>query len=347
MELIRPSDVRSLAGTPVPSAGMELSVFFAGTAGSVPSARRGLPALLVRRGAERILIDCGEGTQRQLLRSVGLTDLTDIFITHLHADHWLGLPGMLKSFDLRDRDRPLTIYGPPGLAQLMAEMRRVYGRVGYELGIVELAPDQEIRRGELAITPFAVSHRGTAYGYALVEDPRPGRFDADLAAELGVRPGPDFGRLQRGETVNGVRPDQVIGVERYGRRVVISGDTAPCESVALAARDADLLVHEATFTEDDRERARMTRHSTAHQAAILAREADVRMLALTHVSARYAGRELSDEARSVFAHSVVPRDFDTIEIPFPERGAPQLVRHDRGRPPAGAPAADAPASQVT
>jgi ribonuclease Z len=325
---------------------MDLSVFFAGTAGSAPSARRGLPALLVRRGAERILIDCGEGTQRQLLRSVGLTDLTDIFITHLHADHWLGLPGMLKSFDLRDRDRPLTVYGPPGLADLMSAMRRVYGRVGYELGIVELEPDQEIRRDELTIAPFAVSHRGIAYGYTLVEDPRPGRFDAGLAAELGVRPGPDFGRLQRGETINGVRPDQVIGDARDGRRLVISGDTSPCESLALAARDADVLVHEATFTQDDHDRARLTRHSTAHQAAILAAEADVRLLALTHVSARYSGGELRDEARLVFPHAVVPRDFDTIEIPFPERGAPQLVRHDRGRSPA-APVAETPAGQVS
>jgi ribonuclease Z len=311
---------------------MELSVFFAGTGGSVPSARRGLPALLVRRGAERILIDCGEGTQRQLLRSVGLADLTDIFITHLHADHWLGLPGMLKSFDLRDRDRPLTVYGPPGLAELMGAMRRVYGRVGYELGVVELDPGQAIRRGELAIHPFAVSHRGTAYGYALVEDPRPGRFDAELAAALGVTPGPDFGRLQRGEIVAGVRPDQVIGAPRDGRRVVISGDTTPCDAVALVAEGADLLVHEATFAEDERDRARLTRHSTAHQAATLAGEAGVRLLALTHVSARYAGGELRDEARSVFPPTEVPRDFDTIEIPFPERGAPVLVRPDRRAP---------------
>ena len=131
---------------------MELSVFFAGTAGSVPSARRGLPALLVRHGAERILFDCGEGTQRQLVRSVGLADLTDIFITHLHADHWLGLPGMLKSFDLRDRDRPLTVFGPPGLGDLMDVMRRqVFGRLGYELTIVELEPGEAIRRDELQI----------------------------------------------------------------------------------------------------------------------------------------------------------------------------------------------------
>jgi ribonuclease Z len=305
---------------------MDLSVLFAGTAGSVPSARRGLPALLVRRGAERILIDCGEGTQRQLVRSVGLIDVTDIFITHLHADHWLGLPGMLRSFALRDRERPLAVHGPPGLAELMRAMQRVYGRLSFELEIVELEVGEAVRRDELEVRPFPVRHRGNAYGYALLEDPRPGRFDAELAERLGVSPGPDFGRLQRGETVDGVRPEQVIGAAREGRKVVISGDTAPCEAVAVAAHRADLLVHEATFGEDERERAGQTGHSTAGEAAMVARDAEVRLLALTHLSARYGGGELRDEARAVFPATEVPRDFDTIEVPLPERGAPRLLR---------------------
>jgi ribonuclease Z len=320
---------------------MELSILFAGTAGSVPSARRGLPALLVRYGAQRILIDCGEGTQRQLVRSVGLADLTDIFITHFHADHWLGLPGMLKSFDLRDRDRPLTVYGPPGLTDLMAAMRRqIFGRLGYPLEIVELAPGEAVRRDALQIHPFAVRHRGVAYGYALVEDARPGRFDVELATRLGVRPGPDFGRLQRGETVAGVDPDRVIGPPRLGRKVVVSGDTGPSDGLALVAHEADLLVHEATFGDDEADRARQTGHSTARQAATIARDADVRLLALTHLSSRYAGRELRDEARSVFPATVVPGDFDLVEIPFPERGAPTLVRRRDAVP--GAAAASEP-----
>ncbi len=314
---------------------MELSVFFAGTAGSVPSARRGLPALLIRYGAERILIDCGEGTQRQLVRSVGLADLTDVFITHLHADHWLGLPGMLKSFDLRDRDRPLTVHGPPGLAALMEVMRRqVFGRLGYPLTIVELAPGEPVRRDALQIHPFAVRHRGPAYGYALVEDARPGRFDVGLATRLGVRPGPDFGRLQHGETVGRVHPDQVVGPPRNGRKIVVSGDTGPTEAVALVAHQADLLVHEATFGEDERDRARQTGHSTARQAATVARDAEVRLLALTHLSSRYAGPELRDEARSVFPATIVARDFDLIDVPFPERGAPTLVDRRDGPAPA-------------
>ena len=310
---------------------------FAGTGGSVPSARRGLPALLVRYGSERILIDCGEGTQRQLLRSSGLVELTDVFITHLHLDHWLGLPGMLKSFDLRDRERPLAIYGPPGLGEAMATMRRIHGRLNFAVEVIELEADSSVRRGALEIQPVNVRHRGLAYGYVLAEDPRPGRFDAELASRLGVEFGPDFGRLQRGETVNGVRPEQVIGEARAGRKVVISGDTAPCETLAIAAHHADLLVHEATFGDEEHERAALTGHSTAAQAAQIALDADVRMLALTHLSARYGGGELREQARAVFPDTELPRDFDVIEVPFAERGVPRLVRS--GDVPAPAPLA--------
>ncbi|HVE69271.1 MAG TPA: ribonuclease Z [Solirubrobacteraceae bacterium] len=305
---------------------MDLDVFFAGTAGSVPTARRGLPAVLVRRGGDRILFDCGEGTQRQLVRSVGLPDVDDVFLTHYHVDHWLGLPGMLKTFDLRDRERPLTVYGPPGLDGLMKLLRPIYGRLGFPLEFAELAPGEAVARDGYAIGSFAVEHRVPAFGYALFEDERPGRFDAALAEELGVQPGPDFGRLQSGETVGGVTPDRVMGEPRPGRKVVVSGDTAPCEALAVAAHGADLLVHESTFADEEVERAAQTAHSTATQAAVLARDAGVRMLALVHLSTRYGGREVRDEARAVFANTVVPRDFDAIELPLPERGEPHLVR---------------------
>ena len=242
---------------------MDLSIFFAGTGGSVPSPRRGLPAMLVRRGGERILFDCGEGTQRQLVRSVGLTDVDCVFITHFHADHWLGLPGMLKSFALRERDQPLTVYGPRGLKELMGAMRVVYGRMPYELSFVELAaggdgrarrlcdhrdPRQPPRRGVLRLC----ARRGAA--------PRASRR-ATWRRSWGSSPGPDFGRLQRGETVDGVAPEQVMGPTREGRKVVLSGDTEPCEALAIAAHQADVLVHEATFAEEEAERARQTAHS--------------------------------------------------------------------------------------
>jgi ribonuclease Z len=305
---------------------MDLDVFFAGTAGSVPTARRGLPALLVRRGGDRLLFDCGEGTQRQLVRSVGLPEVDDVFITHYHVDHWLGLPGMLKTFDLRGRERPLAVHGPPGLEGVMRLLRPVYGRLSYELDLVELGPGEIVRRDGYRVAAFAVEHRVAAYGYALWEDQRPGRFDAELAEKLGVTPGPDFGRLQDGEAVGGVTPEQVLGPPRRGRKVVVSGDTAPCEGLILAAHEADLLVHEATFADEEAERAQVTSHSTASQAAAAARVAGVRMLALTHLSTRYGGRELRDEARAVFANTVVPHDFDAVELPFPERGEPSLVR---------------------
>jgi ribonuclease Z len=315
---------------------MELSLFFAGTAGSVPTARRGLPALLVRAGGDRLLFDCGEGTQQQLLRSVGLPELDAVFLTHFHLDHWLGLLGMVKTFDLRARERPLALYGPPGLRALLEGMRPIIGRTGYPLGVAELEPHEEVEFDGYRVGAFPVDHRVTAYGYALVEDDRPGRFDAAAARALGVREGPDFGRLQRGEEVGGVRPEQVVGPTRPGRRIVLSGDTRPCQTTEVYAHEADVLVHEATFLEDERARARQTAHSTASQAAELARDAGVRLLALTHLSTRYFPRDVRAEAQAIFPATVVPRDFDAIDVPFPERGEPALIKPEQE--PARAPA---------
>jgi ribonuclease Z len=311
---------------------MDLSVFFVGTAGSIPTSRRGLPSVLLRRGGDRILFDCGEGTQRQLVSSVGLTDLTEIFLTHFHADHWLGLPGLLKTFDLRARERPLAVHGPPGLKELLALAMRTVGRVRFELQLIELAPGDVLERDGYNIAPVRVAHRGPALAYALYEDERPGVFDPATAVRLGLTPGPEFGRVQHGETVKGVSPDAVLGPPRAGRKVVISGDTRPCETLRVAAHQADVLIHEATFAEDEVERAAETGHSTAAQAASLAREAEVTMLALTHFSTRYPVSRLRDEARVVFSPTVLPRDFDTIEIPFAERGEPELVHWDERVP---------------
>jgi len=315
---------------------MDLSLFFAGTAGSVPTARRGLPAVLLRAGGDRLLFDCGEGTQQQLLRSVGLPDVDAVFLTHYHLDHWLGLLGLLKTFDLRARERPLTVHGPPGLRALLTAMRPAFGRTRYPVELVELEPHEAVRFGTYAVAAFPVRHRVAAYGYAFVEDDRPGRFDAEAARALGVAEGPDFGRLQRGESVDGVRSEQVVGPPRPGRRIVVSGDTAPCEAVRVYAHGADVLVHEATFLEDERDRARETAHSTARQAAELAREAGVRMLALTHLSTRYFPRDVREEARAAFPGAVVARDFDAIAVPFPERGEPVVVEAEREPEPAPA-----------
>ena len=306
---------------------MDLSIFFAGTGGSVPTARRGLPAVLVRRSGEKLLFDCGEGTQRQLLKSVGLADLDAVFITHFHADHWLGLPGMLKSLALRGREEPLVVNGPPGLESLMASMRAAVGTLAYELRLVELEPWEELDRDGYRIAAVPVNHGDrAAYGYVLLEHDRPGEFDPAAARELGIEDVRDYGRLQRGETVGGVRPEQVLGEPRRGRKVVLSGDTAPAQTLAVAAHGADVLIHEATFAEEDAARARETSHSTARQAGLIAKEAEVGMLALTHISTRYPASELREEARAVFPATEAPRDFDTIDVPFPERGPATLER---------------------
>jgi ribonuclease Z len=311
---------------------MDLDVIFLGTAGSMPTAQRAPSALLVRRGGERLLFDCGEGTQRQLLRSdVGLVELREIFVTHYHADHYLGLPGMLKTFALRGRELPLTIYGPSGLEALFAAMRRIFGRLTYEVQLVELSAGEVLERGEYVVKTFPVDHGLSALGYALLEHARPGRFDPDAADALGIPFGPERGTLQHGDPVTladgrVITPDAVLGPPRPGRKLVLAGDTAPSATVLAAAREADVLVHEATFCEDERERARETLHSTAADAAELARDAEVVLLALTHLSSRYFGHDVVREARAVFPETVVPRDFDVIEIPFQERGTPRLVR---------------------
>jgi ribonuclease Z len=204
--------------------------------------------------------------------------------------------------------------------------QRAAGRVRFQLTLNELEPGQVLERDGYKIAPVSVSHRGRAFGYVLYEDDRPGAFDTEAAVRLGLTPGPDFGRVQRGDTVNGVTPEQVLGPPRPGRKIAISGDTTPCEALRIAAHEADVLIHEATFADDERERAAETGHSTATQAAELGRDADVRMLALTHISTRYPVGVLRSEARAIFPRTVVPRDFDAIEVPLPERGEPELVR---------------------
>ena len=319
---------------------MDLDIVFLGTSASAPTSGRAPSALLVRRGGERLLFDCGEGTQRQLMRStLGLPDLEEVFLTHFHADHTLGLPGLLKTFALRGRELPLTVYGPPGLRELLADLRRVFGRVAYPVEAVEVRPGEALERSGYRILAFPVHHGVSAVGYVLAEDDRPGEFDAAAADALGIPFGPERGALQRGESVTldddrVVTADQVVGEPRSGRRIVITGDTAPVETVRVLAERADVLVHEATFTEDERQRAGETLHSTARQAAELAAAAGVRLLALTHFSPRHFGPELLEEARAVFEATVAPRDFDVIEVPFAERGVPQLVRRG-ARPPRG------------
>jgi ribonuclease Z len=311
---------------------VDLDLVFLGTAGSMPTAQRAPSAILVRRGGDRLLFDCAEGTQRQLLKSaVGLVELREIFITHFHADHILGLPGMLKTFALRGRELSLDVYGPRGLADLLGSLKRVTGKLGYPLRVHELEPGEVLERDGYRLATFEVNHGVTAIGWSLIETTRPGRFDVDEADARGVPNGPERGALQRGEPVTlpdgtTVLPEHVLGPARAGRKLVITGDTAPAESIVEAAWGADVLVTEATFSQEESERAAETLHQTAAQAAELAQRAEVGLLALTHLSNRYFGSEVAREARELFPETVVPRDFDVVDVPFRERGTPHLIK---------------------
>lgn len=308
---------------------MDLEVTFLGTGASVPSARRSTAAVLIARGGDRLLFDCGEGTQRQMQRSLGLVQVDEIYLTHFHADHMLGLPGLLKTYDLHDRAAPLRVFGPPGLTELFTVLRPLIGRLRYPLELEELRAGETVDHDEYVVEAYEAAHNVRAFGWALVEDERPGRFDPAAAKAAGVREGPDFARLQRGEEVQGsngtVTPEQVMGETRAGRVIVVTGDSAPSPATVAAAADAELLVHDASFAEEDAQRAAETGHSTLGQAAAVAAEAHVKMLALVHISARYHVGKVLEEAREVFPDCVAPRDFDQIVIPLPERGSPRLV----------------------
>jgi ribonuclease Z len=282
-----------------------------------------------------------------MINSTGLVQVDDIYVTHFHADHYLGLPGLLKTYDLLERQKPLRIIGPPGLIGLFDALRRIFGKLRYDVELVELEPGEGIEHEGFEMRAFGVEHRMKALGYAYVEPERPGRFDVDAARGLGIADARDFGRLQRGETVsvNGseVRPEQVMGKPRQGRKLVITGDTAPCEMTRVAAHAAQLLVHDGTFAVEESARAADTGHSTARDAAQVAVDAEVDMLAIVHVSSRYNVSTVLEEARETFPSTVAPRDFDLVEIPFPERGEPQLIQDGaRQRPEARAEPAPIP-----
>jgi ribonuclease Z len=228
-----------------------------------------------------------------------------------------------------ERQKPLRVIGPPGLIALFDALRRIFGKLRYDVELVELEAGEGVAHDGFEMRAFGVEHRMRALGYAYVEPERPGRFDVVAARGLGISDPHDFGRLQRGETVsvNGseIRPDQVMGEVRQGRKVVMTGDTAPCEMTRVAAHAAQLLVHDGTFAVEESARATETGHSTARDAAQLAADAEVEMLAIVHVSSRYNVSAVLGEAREAFTNTIAPRDFDMVEIPFPERGGPELV----------------------
>jgi len=308
---------------------MTLQATFLGTSGAVPTTERNPSSVFVRRDGDAFLFDAGEATQRQMMRYGTGFGVSDVFVTHAHGDHVFGLPGLVQTWDFNDREDPLTIHVPRGVREeIEALVFAVGGDAGFPVRVSEVtAGETVLDRPEYEVRAFDTAHRTTSVGYALVEDDRKGRFDRERAEELGVPVGPKFSKLHDGQPVElddgtVVRPEQVVGEPRPGRKLVYTGDTRPHDAVAAAAADADLLIHDATFADDAADRAADTGHSTAGEAADIAARADAEALALTHVSSRYAGdaRELREDAESAaFDGEVfVAHDGLTRDVPFPD-----------------------------
>ena len=304
-----------------------LRLTFLGTAAAQPTLRRNLTGLAIRRDGELSLVDCGEGTQRQLIHYGAGFDVSAIYFTHFHADHYLGAIGFLRTLSMQDRAEPLDVYGPrPARTLLKTMLFTGAERFHFEVRIHEVVPGDRVRRHGCEWVTFATDHRTPSVGWALREDARPGRFHLERAEALGVPKGPLYGALQRGEAVTlpggrVVRPEEVLDAPRRGRTVVVTGDTRPCQATVEAARGADVLVHDCTFGDAESERARETMHSTAREAGAVAREAGVAHLVLTHLSSRYdrEWQPLVEQAREVFPGIVdVAQDGWVVEVPLSE-----------------------------
>lgn len=304
---------------------MSLSIRLLGTSASRPTIERNVSALAIQREGETFMFDCGEGTQRQMMRYGVSFALEDIFFTHMHADHVLGVIGLIRTMALQGREERLRLWGPRGSARVLRRAEGLgFERSTFPIDVLELEPEQRVERKDFAIVGFAVDHRGSAsLGYALVESERKGRFNPDRARELGIPEGPLWGQIHRGIAITlpdgrVIEPSELVGPKRPGRTVVVTGDTRPCAATIEAARDADLLIHEATFGDEEAARAVETGHSTAREAAEVARDAGVRRLLLTHISARYSrdAVDLEREARTVFAETTIGKDGMEIEVGF-------------------------------
>jgi len=309
---------------------MPLLVRFLGTAAACPTVERGVSSLAIIREGETFLFDCGEGTQRQMMRYGVSFAFGDLFFSHMHGDHILGLTGLLRTLQLQGRTEPLRLWAPPGARSILRQCITLGGdRTTFQVTITELEPGASVPKDEFRIDTFAVDHRGSSsIGYALVEEERLGRFNPDLARQLGIPEGPLWGRIHKGQSVTlddgrVIEPSVLVGERRRGRRIVLTGDTRPCEATIAASQDADLLIHEATFADEEAARAVETGHSTAREAAEVARRAGARRLVLTHISARYSrdAHDLEREAKQVFAKTSIARDGTEIELSLTEETA--------------------------
>jgi len=304
----------------------DLNVIFLGTGGSIPTPKRGLSAIAIRRKTELLLFDCGEGTQRQIIQAgVGFHRKTKLFVTHMHGDHVLGLPGLLQTMSLLDRTKKLEIYGPQGIkAFVEAISQTVRFSLTFPVQVSEVEAGLVCKEKEYEVYATQSDHMNHSLAYALIEKPRPGRFNTEKARELGVPEGPLWSKLQGGSSVklpDGriVKPGMVLGHPRPGRKIVYSGDTRQSENVVELAENADLLIHEATFDDELKERAVEDGHSTPSMAAETAKKAGAKRLVLIHISARYKDAKLLlEQARKVFVNTEVAEDFLRLALPLSE-----------------------------
>ena len=302
-----------------------MNIVFLGTSGSWPTPKRNAPAIAIKRGSEIILFDCGEGTQRQFMQSnLSFMQVTKVFITHFHGDHFLGLPGMIQSMSMNDRDRPIHIFGPKGMGALTNQLLTLgYFAPGFDIDVSEVNGGQSIDFEEYEVAAIEAKHTVPALMYCLQEPMRTGRFDKPKALELGIPEGPLFGQLQKGQTVTvggkTITPDMVMGPPRRGRKIVYTGDTVPTRALVEFARDSDVLIHDATADTTFEEKANSYGHSTAKQAALIAKEAGAKALILTHFSPRYEDASpMLAEAKAIFENSILAEDFFEYVVPYPE-----------------------------
>ncbi|RLF06521.1 MAG: ribonuclease Z [Thermoprotei archaeon] len=298
-----------------------IRIIFLGTSASIPTKNRALPSIMMIREGEQLLFDCGEGTQRQMIKAgIGLRKRLKIFITHMHADHVLGLAGILMTLSLTGRQDPLEIYGPPGLELFMECLKKLFNfSPTFDLVIHEVSNGTIYHGRGFRIEAFEVKHTTKSYGYALIEDPRPGKFNPKKAEELGVPRGPLWKALQEGKPVviNGrvIKPEDVMGSPRKGLKIVYTGDTAPTQTIVKISKDADLLIHEATFDDSLEDLANEELHSTASQAAKTALEAGVKKLILTHISPRYEDPNiLLIQAKRIFENTLIAEDLMNMTL---------------------------------
>jgi ribonuclease Z len=304
---------------------MDLSVRFLGTSASRPTVERNVTSLAIRRGGETFLFDCGEGTQRQMMRYGVSFNVGDIFFTHMHADHILGVTGLIRTMALQGRTEPMRLFGPPKSERLLRQAVTLGSdKQHFPINYVEMTPGEPLQRDGYSILPFSVEHGGAlALGLAIVESPRLGRFNPDLARSMGIPEGPLWGQIHKGQEITlpdgrVVHPSELVGPTRSGRKLVFTGDARPSDTTAEVAAGADLLIHEATFADEEAPLAVETGHSTAREAATVADRAGVKRLVPTHISSRYSRdvQELAAEARSVFPSAIVARDGMEVVIPF-------------------------------